>query len=65
MPCIVAPVKFDGGLSISGLRNEQLFTKKLGFKTDPFSKSLNFQKPFQPPPFEKRADLGKKSYFFL
>jgi hypothetical protein len=28
MHCIVVPVKFDGGLFISTLRNKQLFTKK-------------------------------------
>jgi hypothetical protein len=27
---IVLPVKFDGGLSISVFKNEQLFTKKIG-----------------------------------
>jgi hypothetical protein len=45
---IVLPVKFDGGLSISVLRNEQLFTKNGGG-----SKPISFQKaqifkPFKP-----------------
>jgi hypothetical protein len=35
--------KFDTGLSISVLRNEQLFTKIWGLKTDQVSKSLNFE----------------------
>jgi hypothetical protein len=52
MPCIVLPVKFDGGLFISFLRTKQLFTKKRVFKTDQFSASSNFQ-TFQNPPFEK------------
>jgi hypothetical protein len=51
MPCIVVSVKFDGGLSISFLRNEQRFTKKLGFKTDQFLKKFQFSKTFQTPPF--------------
>jgi hypothetical protein len=52
MHCIVLPVKFVGRLAISVLRNEQLFTKNWGFKTDQFLKSLNFQ-TFQIPPFGK------------
>jgi hypothetical protein len=55
MLCIVLPVKFDGELSISVLRNVQLFTRNKGFKTDEFLKSLNFQ-TFQNPPFGKRTD---------
>jgi hypothetical protein len=43
MHCIVLPVKIGGMLSISALINEQLFTKKWGFKTDQFSKSSDFQ----------------------
>jgi hypothetical protein len=44
MQRIVLPVKFDGGLYISVLRNMQLLTKKIGgSKTDQFSKSSNFQ----------------------
>jgi hypothetical protein len=39
---IVLLVKLDGGLSILVLRNEQLFTKNWGCKTDQFSKSSNF-----------------------
>jgi hypothetical protein len=38
MQRIVLPVKFDGGLFISVLRNEQHFTKKWG------SKPISFQK---------------------
>jgi hypothetical protein len=34
MHCIVLPVKYEGGLSISVLKNEQLFTQNWGFKTD-------------------------------
>jgi hypothetical protein len=49
---IVLPVKFDGRLSISVLRNEQLFTKNWGSKTEQFLKSSNFQ-TFQTPPFGK------------
>jgi hypothetical protein len=53
MHCTVPPVKFDGGLFISVLRNEQLFTKKIeGLKIDQFSKSPNLQH-FHPPPFGK------------
>jgi hypothetical protein len=29
MPCIVMPVKFDGGLFMLDLRKKQLFTKKM------------------------------------
>jgi hypothetical protein len=51
---IVLPVKIDGGLSISVLRNEQVFTKNWGgLKTDQFSKGSNFE-IFQIPPFGKR-----------
>jgi hypothetical protein len=67
MQRIVMPVKFDGGLSISVLRNVQLFTKIGGSKGDQFSKSLNFQ-TFQTPPFEERTDripLEKVVSFFL
>jgi hypothetical protein len=32
MRCIVVPVKFEGGLSISFLRKKQPFTKKRGSK---------------------------------
>jgi hypothetical protein len=39
MCCIVLPVKFDGMLSILVLRNQQLFTKNCGFKTDQFQKA--------------------------
>jgi hypothetical protein len=55
MHCIVLPLIFDGGLSISILKNEQLFTKNWGFKTEQFSKSLNLQ-TFQIPPFGKRTE---------
>jgi hypothetical protein len=34
--CIVLPVKFDGGLSISALRNKQLFKKKKKVKSSNF-----------------------------
>jgi hypothetical protein len=61
--CIVLPVKFDGGLSMSVLRNGQVFTKKLGFKTDQFSKSLNSE-IFQTPSFEGQIiPLEKVSLF--
>jgi hypothetical protein len=65
MHYIVLHVKFDGRLAISVLRNEQLFTKNQGFKTDQFSKSSNFQ-TFQLPPFGKRTahPLGKRPTFF-
>jgi hypothetical protein len=49
----VLPVKFDGGLSILVLRNEQLFTKNWKFNPDQFSKSSKFE-IFQIPPFGKR-----------
>jgi hypothetical protein len=39
MHCIVLPVKFDGELSISVLRNKQLFKKKGGQKVHPVSRS--------------------------
>jgi hypothetical protein len=42
--CIVIPVKFDGGLSMSVLRNKQLFTKKK-------VRRLPIFKTFQTPPF--------------
>jgi hypothetical protein len=44
MRCIVLPVKLDGGLSISALRNKQLYhkieIKSLQFETPPFGPSL-------------------------
>jgi hypothetical protein len=57
MHCIVLPVKFDSGLSISVLRNKQLL-KKMDVK------SSHFQKLFPTPPFEERRDLGKSFPFF-
>jgi hypothetical protein len=53
--CIVLPVKFDGGLSMSVLRKKQLFTKKRGTKVYIFKK-VQFSKTFQIPPFGKRTD---------
>jgi hypothetical protein len=35
MHCIVLPVIFDGGLSITFMRNRQLLTKKRGKKDGP------------------------------
>jgi hypothetical protein len=65
---IVLPVKFDGGLSISVLRNVQLFTKKIrGSKTISFQKA-QILKPFKPQttPFGKRTDHPlEKSLTFL
>jgi hypothetical protein len=52
MHCIVLPVKFDGRLAISVLRNEQLFTKNWRLKTDQFQKAPIF-KPFKPRHLEK------------
>jgi hypothetical protein len=52
MDCILLHVIFEGGISISVLRNKAaLHNKKEGFKTDEFSKSSNFQKPPPPPAF--------------
>jgi hypothetical protein len=42
MHFIVLVVKCDGGLSISVLINEQLFTKNWVFKSDQFPKKLKF-----------------------
>jgi hypothetical protein len=67
MHCIVLPVKFDGGLSISVLRNKQLFKKKKK-KKKMRKKEQNLKKlrvfSFQSPPFEKRTDLGKALLFW-
>jgi hypothetical protein len=49
---MVVPLNFEGRLSISVLRNEQLFTKNWGFKTDQFPKSSNYE-IFKPRHFEK------------
>jgi hypothetical protein len=58
--CIVFLVKFEDGLSISVWKNKQLSTKKLGFKTDEFSKSRSsILFNLQTPPFKERTDLGK------
>jgi hypothetical protein len=40
MHCIVVPAKFDGGLSLSILRNKQLFTKKRASKVYLFLKKV-------------------------
>jgi hypothetical protein len=49
--CIVLPVKFDGGLSISVPRNKQLFEKKRKSKVHIFkeSKSFSLAPPLQLP----------------
>jgi hypothetical protein len=41
MLCIVSYIKFDGGLFISVLKNEQLFTKKIGAQNRAVKKSSN------------------------
>jgi hypothetical protein len=62
---IVLPVKFDDGLSITVLRNVQLFTKSWRLKTIKFSKSSDFQ-ILQTPPLGKRTDHPlEKSLSFL
>jgi hypothetical protein len=50
--CMVSPVKFEDGLSMSILRYEQLFTKK-GCQKFTFSKKFNFSKHL------KTRHLGK------
>jgi uncharacterized membrane protein (UPF0182 family) len=45
--CIVLHVKFDGGLSMSVLKNRQLFTKKKEDKKFTFSKKLRFSNKVQ------------------
>jgi hypothetical protein len=47
MHCIVVPVKFDDGLSISFRRRKQTFTKKGGLKVYIFKKRYNFQNYFE------------------
>jgi hypothetical protein len=67
MYCIMVPVKFDDGLSISSLRKKQIFTKKKnGVKCIHFEKKFQFSKIYQAPPFGKRTGhpLGK-FYLFL
>jgi hypothetical protein len=59
MHCIVLTVKFDGGLSISVLRNKQLLKKKEVNSSHFLEVQIFFI--FQIPPFEKRAE---KSHFF-
>jgi hypothetical protein len=44
MHCIVLPVKFDGELSISVLRNKQLFKNKWGLKVHIFKKGQTLEK---------------------
>jgi hypothetical protein len=61
MHCIMLPVKFDDGLSISVLENKQLY-KKNGSQNFTLSKSYWFFN-FQTPPFEERTDLGKSLAF--
>jgi hypothetical protein len=65
MHCIVVPLKFDDGLSISFLRKNQLFAKKKEVKSLQFRKKLQFSKTFQPLPLGKKADhpFGKKLTF--
>jgi hypothetical protein len=53
MHCLVFTVKFDGGLSIAVLRNEQLFTKNWGFKTQSVYKKLNFPELSNPAIWKK------------
>jgi hypothetical protein len=61
MHCIVISVKFDDGLSISILRNKQLFEKIMDIKSS-HSQKVKFLM-FQTPLFVKRTDLGKSSTF--
>jgi hypothetical protein len=62
----VPPVKFGCGLSISVLRNLQLFTRKKGFKTDQFSKSTNFSNISNPAIWKKDRPIPlKKVPLFL
>jgi hypothetical protein len=59
--CIVLSVKFDGGLSISVLRNKQLL-KKMEWKVHIVKYKLRFF-DFQSPLFEERTDLEKFHFF--
>jgi hypothetical protein len=61
MHCIVMPVKFDGGLSISFLRNRQPLTKKREGQKITFSIVQIFN--VQTPPSEERTDHGKSLTF--
>jgi hypothetical protein len=47
MHCIMLPVKFDAGLYILFLRNNQLSQKKRGSKVHSFKKGLIFKRCFQ------------------
>jgi hypothetical protein len=61
MHCIVLPVKYDGGLSISFLRIKQLLKKKLDVKSCQITQFFTFQTS----PFEERTDLClAKSFIF-
>jgi hypothetical protein len=65
MHCIVLPVKFEGGLSISVLRNEQLFTKIGGSKPNSFQK-VKFSNLSTPAIWKKdRPSFPLKVSFFL
>jgi hypothetical protein len=62
--CTVLPAKFDSGLSISVLRNEQPLQKIAGLKPIQFSKAQIFT--FQTPAFGKKGEilvLGKSPAF--
>jgi hypothetical protein len=62
---MVLPVKFEGGLSMSILRNEQLFTKKKDVQKFTFSKKFQFFKRFQNPPtftISKRDQFWRPSW---
>jgi hypothetical protein len=58
----VLPVKFNDALSISALRNKQLF-KKMDGESSHFQMVKFFA--FQTPSYEERKDLGKSLSFFL
>jgi hypothetical protein len=64
MHCIVVRVKFDGGSSMSVLRNKQLFPKKMS-KVYIFKKVSNFQKHFKSRHLKGQAiPLEKVPLFF-
>jgi hypothetical protein len=56
---IVLPVKVDGGLSTSVLRNEQLFTKKIVGSNRSVFKKLKFSKLSTPAIWKKVRPLEK------
>jgi hypothetical protein len=65
MHCIMVPVKFDDGLTVSFLRKKQIFTKKGGgVKSIHFQKKLQFSKTFPASPFTKGQGIPSEKVHF-